>query len=151
MEAFLFEQDLQFFLADRNGGILCPPSTLHVVSALVAKSGWQIDTATSDVAFRVFATVESCSALDAETGERVFSVGMMTCPSCGRRFKRSPSYVRAKLQAGQRYFFCSRKCRTPAGAVNHGTRTAYYHHKCRCALCRAANAEAVKRYRRQAM
>lgn len=35
----------------------------------------------------------------------------------------------------------------PVTAVDHGTRGAYNHHRCRCVDCTAANTDYIRRYR----
>jgi hypothetical protein len=152
MVAFLFERESLFFLADGNGAVLCPPSTLHDVSQWAEKSGYLVTTAPDKIAMAIAYDSEWHGiALDIDTGEPILKIGVMTCPACGCQFNRSLIYIRSRLKSGQEHFFCSRACRTPAGFLKHGTRTAYSYHKCRCDLCREANRKAVERYRRLAV
>lgn len=37
----------------------------------------------------------------------------LTCPGCGKKFKRTLRYIRTKNKLGQKHFMCGRKCRMP--------------------------------------
>jgi hypothetical protein len=81
------------------------------------------------------------------------------CTECGTEFAKDAKDVRGNKKKGKAGPFCSRKC---AGTRNqklqpiassdpttweHGNANTYEYRKCRCDLCRKANAENKKRQR----
>lgn len=95
------------------------------------------------------------------------AVAILVCPACGKKFERTKRYVRMKEKLGQVHFLCSRKCRVQRGARRGGTvpckdgvmgstpmlsiHGSYggYRSGCRCAPCKLANTERVRKYRKK--
>ena len=80
----------------------------------------------------------------------------LVCGYCGKKFSRSLRVERGRT--GRLTAYCGYSCNGKAnGVMNrfkvdhvevpHGTRVGYGYHKCRCPLCRKANAVAMRKYR----
>lgn len=80
---------------------------------------------------------------------RGVAVDEFVCPQCRRPF------LRELRQAKGTMTFCSRRCvrlyygGLDAGVVRHGTRTTYRYRGCRCAACKKANADYMRKLRKR--
>lgn len=75
-----------------------------------------------------------------------------TCSECGGAFMllASKANTRKRQNTATGNLFCSRKCAAKGRArreMKHGTSSAYGHHGCRCATCRAGQAERQRKRR----
>lgn len=82
----------------------------------------------------------------------------LTCPMCNELFEMQVrNYKMRRKQYGHTDFCCSRSCQVSKqqrerehGQPVHGTRRMYTHHKCRCVLCKSAQAKYMREYKRKA-
>lgn len=83
------------------------------------------------------------------SAERGVPLLRLTCPQCGKEFERAPRKIRGKR------CFCTRRCVSKFYASIMTNRrvgrtcgtTSAYRGGCRCAACKAANTEAMAKYR----
>lgn len=85
----------------------------------------------------------------------------LICENCKKGFERATRKVKSKPKSlpfcskncAYQYFskskICLPKTKKSSTPIPHGTKNGYRYHKCRCDLCKKANAEASRKYRFQ--
>lgn len=94
--------------------------------------------------------------------EHPAEIWTFTCPECGIEFTKYACRIKDNQEKqGKAGPFCSKSCAgrygqrftpkksdSPEG-FQHGTKTGYAYHKCRCDLCRKAHNERIKTYQKK--
>ena len=78
----------------------------------------------------------------------------LQCDACGVGYQRTVRYVRSKQRAGIKQWYCSKRCSATSTSgfrarplqVQHGSKSAYNYHRCRCEICVDSNRQRSRAY-----